>query len=216
MMSTSGTVITGWILCALTTVAIAASGVLAWHNSPNLVDVDFFPFVVVCGGIGSLIISRQPANLVGWFMSAGALSFALMAFSGHYAIYGLATDPSSLPAARAISWPQTWLWVPAAGMVFLLLPLHFPNGRLLSPRWRLVLYWIIAVGIFAAIYSAIGPGESSIQIRSDDVEIVNPLGVERLDDVFPIPLSILNMVMPAITFTLLCLVALSLILRYRR
>lgn len=203
-------------MCALTTVlAVSALG-LAALSSPRLYDVDFLPFTVLCGFFGSLIISRQSGNPVGWIMAVGGLCFALMAFSGHYAVYGLATNPGSLPAARLISWPQTWLWVPAAGTIYLLLPLYFPNGRLLSPRWRLVLYWIIAVGIFATIFSAIAPGASSIQIRSDDVEIVNPLGVERFSDVFPISLSTLNTVMPMITFTLLCLVALSLIIRYRR
>ena len=43
--------------------------------------------------------------------------------------------PGGLPGIRWVAWVGNWIWVPAHGCIGLLF-LLFPNGRLLSPRWR--------------------------------------------------------------------------------
>ncbi|MDP8909482.1 MAG: sensor histidine kinase, partial [Chloroflexota bacterium] len=99
-------------------------------------------------------------------------SFAATVLTHEYATYGLLTAPGVLPLARAMVWPQSWLWVPGAALILVFLPLYFPDGCLLSNRWRPVVWSAVAFSVFGAAISAFEPGE--IQ----DSGFANPLGVE--------------------------------------
>ncbi len=111
-------------------------------------------------------------------------------FARQYAIYGLLTEPGSLPFARAMASPPYWVWYPGLILLLVFLPLYFPNGRLVSARWR-PLVW------FAACTTAVATVAAAI--RAEDGEtwgIPNPLGVERvenmgfLSDVFTIGMPV--------------------------
>ena len=92
--------------------------------------------LVILSTMGALIVARRPANLIGWSFVAAGLGLALQGFTIHYAIYALLTDPGALPGAAGLAWIPTWLTIPAIYSAFAALLLLFPNGRLLSPRWR--------------------------------------------------------------------------------
>jgi hypothetical protein len=93
---------------------------------------------------GQLIISRLPGNVIGWLLGLIELSLAASMFTDQYALYGLATAPGSLPAARTAGWAAGVL---ATVTVLLLafLILLFPDGRLPSRRWRPVLWALVVV-----------------------------------------------------------------------
>ena len=79
-----------------------------------------------------------------------------------YIRYTLVHSPGSLPFATAMLWLLTWADVPATGLVGLILPLVFPDGRLLSPRWRPALWAAIAfivlsVAGYAFVPQNLGP-----------------------------------------------------------
>jgi hypothetical protein len=122
--------------------------------------------LVIFATMGALIIARQPANLIGWSFVAAGLGLALQAFGGQYAIYALLTDPGSLPGGAWLAWVPSWLTTPASYSALAALLLLFPNGRLLSPRWRPVAWmvagWIVgvAVGNFAF------PPESYLRVEA--------------------------------------------------
>ena len=61
-----------------------------------------------------------------------------------YARYALVHSPGSLPFSTAMLWLHTWAYVPATGLGGMVLLLVFPEGRLLSPRWRPALWAAIA------------------------------------------------------------------------
>jgi hypothetical protein len=111
--------------------------------------------LVIFATMGALIVARQPANLIGWSFVAAGLDLALHAFGGQYAIYALLTAPGSLPGGAWLAWVPSWLAIPGSYSAVAALLLLFPNGRLLSPRWRpvawMVAAWIagVAVGNFA-------------------------------------------------------------------
>ncbi len=90
-------------------------------------------------GAGRLIASRLPGNSVGWLLCLTGLSLAATMLTEQYALYGLATAPGSVPAARLAGWCSDVL--AALTLVQLLfLVLLFPDGRLPSHRWRPVLH----------------------------------------------------------------------------
>ncbi len=60
-------------------------------------------------------------------------------------------------------------------MVLIFVPLYFPNGRLLSPRWRPVLWLAIFVCVTLAVLWAFAPGATS-GVRG----VTNPLRIEAL------------------------------------
>ncbi len=204
-------------LGAIVVLLLAGTLVLRLTGATEIDGLDESLFFAMNGVIGSWIISRQPGNRVGWIMLGGALSFSLMTFTGYYALHGLVVGPGTLPAARALSWPQTWLWVPGAALPFLLLPLYFPTGRLLSPRWRWFVRVIVVAASATAIVAAFMPGDEAIQIPADDAQITNPLGIDGMNAMAPDWFrDLLAVMIPILLFGALALATLNLILRFRR
>jgi hypothetical protein len=101
--------------------------------------------------MGSLIASKRPTNPIGWLLTGASLVVVTEEFAREYGLYGLATDPGAVPGAAFASWwfQVTWIVSLAALPVLFLL---FPNGRLLSRRWR----WTI-VASFIPVAIVMGP-----------------------------------------------------------
>ncbi len=88
-----------WSVCGLTLALIACTTVLFVLN----------PF-----GIRELPYSGCPRNPVGWIVAGHAFCFSFGEFARQYAIYGLQTDPGSLPLALAMPRPRTGSGSPAS------------------------------------------------------------------------------------------------------
>ena len=101
---------------------------------------------VAFGGAGALVALRVPGNRIGALLVAIGFWAASVAFCIEYAVYGLAVAPGSVPFALAVGWLASWVWVPFAGLSTTFLPLMFPDGRLLSSRWRPVA-WLAGAAI---------------------------------------------------------------------
>jgi len=155
--------------------------------------------------LGVLIASRRPGNVMGWiFLASGVLEGVLM-FSGQYATVALAPDGPLLPGGALAVWFATLAQNSFVGCILFLIWL-FPDGRLLSRRWRPVAW---AIGTFLAVslvIAALSPGPFA-----EFPSASNPFGVEGAMPPEP--------VLAAGGFMLLaCMVAvgLSLILRFYR
>jgi hypothetical protein len=217
-MSTRVAAWLAWSLCGLTLILVACVVAFEALYRVSLSGLSLLVFVVASALVGAVVASRQPRNPVGWFFVVSATCWAVNEATGRYAVYGLVIEPGSLPLARLMAWPSTWMWEPAALLITLFLPLYFPDGRLLSPRWRPVLWLalLFCVG-FGVVFGALYPGEMdelSPGVGGDVPGLVNPLGVEALwplDTVMQVDI-ILTVVFLVIV---LCSVA-SLVVRFRR
>ncbi|MEV0395366.1 sensor histidine kinase [Polymorphospora rubra] len=162
-----------WPLCGLTLLLTAAAIWLAVLNGAPVSHLSYHLLVVASAVVGGLITAHRPGNPVGWLALTSALCFALQEASGQYAAHGVVVDPGSLPFAAALAWPQTWLWLPGNAAIALI-PAFFPDGRLLSRRWRPAIWTVVALTAIAVVTNAVRPGDNE-QILP--VGVPNPLGV---------------------------------------
>ncbi len=189
-----------WGGTALTLACIACAVALAALNRSDVAAAAIFPLALtVSAVVGGLVASRRPANPVGWFFLGSAGCFALSEVAAEYAAYGLT-------GAQAMAWLLSWLWVPGVTLLLVFLPLYFPDGRLVSPRWGWVVRLALVFIVVLAVTSALKPGE----IQEEGV--VNPLGVEALRPIF----DVLDMLVFGVYFLLLFASAASLVVRFRR
>ncbi len=146
-----------WSLTAPTIVLVCCSVAFdfTYRDAPQ--ELPFLVGVVASAFVGAVVASRRPANPVGWFFVLSSSSFAISNATLQYAVYGLVIAPGSLPLAHALAWPSSWLWVPGVVLVLIFVPLYFPNGRLLSPRWRPVLWLAVFVCVTRAVLWAFAP-----------------------------------------------------------
>ncbi|MDQ4128085.1 MAG: hypothetical protein M3151_09100 [Actinomycetota bacterium] len=208
-MSSGGVGWLAWSVCGLVLVLIACAVVLSVPNRYSLWRLDFLVAVASAALVGALVAPRQPRNPVGWFILGHALCFALGEFGRQYAIYGTLTEPGALPFARVMIWPTYWAWYPGLILMICLLPLYFPDGRLVSGRWR----WVSG---FAVVFTLGATGLA--MFRAGDYEapgIPNPLGVEGLGEGGG-PLSVaFGILFPAGWSVLGVAAATSLMIRFR-
>lgn len=134
--------------------------------------------------LGVLIVARHPENRMGWIFCTIGLIQAVSEFASYYAIYALVIAPGSLPGGLAAGWLQNWMLVLSFGLLFVFLPLLFPNGRLSSRHGRTV-GWLGAVAIAVlSFWQAFNPGPlvtTALASLSDPLgAFSNPLGISAV------------------------------------
>jgi hypothetical protein len=158
--------------------------------------------------LGLVVAYRRPRNPVGWIIVGTGVTAATTDFVESYSVYALYTNPGSLPGGEIMAWLSNWIFIPvlfaAPAMLFLL----FPNGRLLSRRWRPV-FWIVILSTCAALTTSIFQ-----PVLNDPpfVGVVNPLGFSPPQALLE-PLSWVGWPVMAASFLV---AALAMILRLRR
>jgi hypothetical protein len=121
--------------------------------------------------MGTVIASRRPQNYIGWIYCAIGLLAGATFFMQEYAVFAVLGRPGWLPAGEWAAWIQNWLWVPAAALYLMFIPLLLPEGRLPSPRWRPVAWFFAAVTALLAVSIAVQPGR-----LQNFYPVINPLG----------------------------------------
>jgi hypothetical protein len=88
------------------------------------------------GTVGALVAVRRPENLIGWMIlvpaGVGTAAFGIVV---QYPVLAAASAPP-LSGGDLARWLAAWSWVVPAGGFMTLFPLVFPDGHLLSSRWR--------------------------------------------------------------------------------
>jgi hypothetical protein len=174
--------------------------VLERQNTSFSLSLAFMPVLLVFALIGAVIAGRMPGNPIGWLFLALAQIQGLYALAFGYAHYALSVDPG-LPAAEYAAWSSSWL-SPVSPVLIALALLLFPDGRLVSARWRVVA-WACAplLAVIVADYGlAPGPLE---EFPSLDNPVAGPAWLANIDG-------------NAAVFVVLLAAVASLIVRFRR
>jgi len=197
-----------WVLAAVA-VVLLVSGAVVLLASGMGVDVGNAVFLgvmtLVFAGTGVLIAARHPGNAIGWTFLGAAVAVGLASLAGSYADYWADGRGGLEWLGKTAAWYAELSWMPFILVPVTFLLLLFPDGRLLSRRWRVVA-WCAGVGIagnFVLEGLRPGPIPEYPQIR-------NPYGVES---------SVLEGLEALTVLALLIGIlgsALSLILRFRR
>ena len=171
----------GWTLFGLAVVSAATGQVLfrtsgstaaQGHGGALMMGIVFPVFA----GVGALIVSRRPDNVLGWLLSIEGVTSALTT-NGlgygyvHYALFG---PGRAWPAGEWVAWlsePINDIGF-AAGPLLLLL---FPTGRPPSARWRPIVAIGLGVICLAGFTSAIAPGPFA-----SFPDVMNPAGLSGL------------------------------------
>ena len=188
-----------WSLCGLSLGLIACAIVLAVLDGADAQTVSLLLAPTASALVGGLVASRRPGNAVGWFFLGAAACFASTGVAAEYVALGLA-------GGWVMAWLLSWLWLPSIMLLLCFVPLYFPDGRLVSRRWRWLVRFALAFSVGTAAFSALKPGE----IQEEGV--VNPLGIEALRPF----LDLLEAFVFGPYIVLLFAAAVSLVVRFRR
>lgn len=142
-----------WSLWAALTALLASELLLLpFHRDAALL----FAVAPAFTTIGAFVASRRPANPVGWLLLAFGGAIVVRSFGTQYAYHAFVSDPGSLPAAGWVGSIAIHAWHPSFVLLSFLF-LLFPDGRLLSHRWR-PLAWLAAgiavVGLVSGMLEA--------------------------------------------------------------
>jgi signal transduction histidine kinase len=170
---------------------------------PNASSAAGLLAILAMCSIGGLIAARQPANRIGWLLVAIAITATFLDIPRLYAGAAVYVHPG-LPGGLWLYWLGQMVWIWLFTEMLVLLPLWFPDGRLLSRGWSIVI-GLAAVPIALATLASLDPSVTA--------PLPNPAGM--------LAFSGLNNTLNAWPFTVLILAIFlsaftSLIVRYRR
>ncbi|HEX2030528.1 MAG TPA: GAF domain-containing sensor histidine kinase [Actinomycetota bacterium] len=166
-------------------------------------DVGFLLLVSPFAVVAVLILARHPRHPIGWILMAIGLTF-----TEPTAAYGEFALSRGLPGGLVSVAITAPLWALPVGLMGTVLLLRFPDGRLLSPRWRKVerlAIFAISMTVLTILVAPTDMGDVGYpQLR-------NPLGIEALGPVTDVLLGVILLIPVAVVAS-----AASLVVRFRR
>src|SRR5258706_6070170 len=127
-----------FVLVVLIEIFLAvATGSLTIQTAIQIVSFAAFALV-------GTILLEQAAHPIGWICLAIGLGGAVTGLGQGYVLF--ADAHPGTPGAEVAAIAEVFIGFPATALVFTFLPLLFPDGRLPSPRWRVVA-WLAVVDI---------------------------------------------------------------------
>ena len=123
-------------------------------------DIESIPFFLIflllpanLALVGAVLTTRRSDNVIGWLLLVAGVLAAVTFSAGEFERSAIAAGGSDWPLLVPVAWVASSWFIPAIGILVVFLPLLFPTGHLLSPRWR----WVAVAGIFGVTAGAIGP-----------------------------------------------------------
>ncbi len=124
----------------------------------DLFFIALVPGVLAAALMGCLVGVRRPGHPMGTLLSAYGLAGAVCMAAFAYARAAVIHFPGSLPFRVPAMWVTSWDYALAYCFGAFVLPLVFPDGRLLSRRWRPALWAAVAFVPLSMAGNAFAPG----------------------------------------------------------
>ncbi|MEP6697045.1 MAG: hypothetical protein ABJA34_09230 [Pseudonocardiales bacterium] len=161
--------------------------------------------------LGTLLALRQPANPIGWLLTAGGLTWLSSEAALDYATFELAHGHATRAALIAAAYDSN-IW-PLGVLCGVGLPLLlFPAGRTRSPRWRWLLRVMVAAGVLLIVGATVLPGPLDNPVNSLTASLSNPLGIAPIGPALQVVLF--GVTLPVFMLALLTAVV-GVIVRFR-
>ncbi len=202
--------LSAWLLVAVTILAMSGGIALGFAGCVDLsAHLERFSSLIFAL-LGMLILRSRPGHRIGWLcMLIGAVG-ALSTVAWFYS----ACNVIDLPAMDFATWFNFAISMVWLTLMFILLPMLFPTGHFLSPRWRLLA--IVGCSILATLTLSL------VLVPGPMVWNDTTMGGEALDNPLAFPLIPESAIEPlqtgqVLVLSALCLAGISSIaLRYRR
>jgi hypothetical protein len=137
-----------WVAWGISISLLLLATLIWFLDGGNLLqNIDFICTSIAFGffgTVGALIAWQRPRNTIGWIFCAVGIGTGITDFSGAYAAYGTVKGHLPLPGTELFNWLGNTVWPLNWVLLIVFLPLLFPDGRPLTPRWRIV-GWLAAV-----------------------------------------------------------------------
>jgi signal transduction histidine kinase len=157
---------------------------------------------------GAFIARRQPRNAVGWVLLGVGVSWGLAFACGGFAAFAWLKHHRLITLSHVAVTFFQWLWVPGIGLTGTFLLLLFPDGRLLSRRWRPVA-WVAGTAMgLTIVLGTVLPGKVT---DTGFPAFSNPLGIAPLRPLTPLIFVAILAIPVSIVVS-----AVSVVVRYRR
>lgn len=166
-----------------------------------------YPAVVSTWAVmGAVIVVRRPDNIVGWLLWLVGVGLAVSLVGQSWSFISVIRAGGALPGTTFGAW-LSWLFTPMLALALIVPPLLFPDGRLMSRRWVIVLVLALAAIAGLALGAILKPGPLDFA----DFAIENPTGVPGLAEVARTLLDLSGFVL----LPCLLLAALAAFMRFR-
>jgi two-component system, NarL family, sensor kinase len=163
-----------WAAAALTTILALGGAVLGILGRD--VSLLLLPAPLTYAWMGCILLTRRPGHPMGPLLCVIGLADAFATVPYLYARYTLVHSPGSLPFSTGALWVNTWAYAPATSLGAMVLLLVFPDGRLLSRRFRPALWAALAFIPLSIAGYAFAPQNLGPLFR----HMYNPYAIPRL------------------------------------
>jgi hypothetical protein len=123
--------------------------------------------------VGLVLSLRRPVNPIGWLFAASGLLWSLWIPWDVWIAQLLRTGRPLPLAAQLAAVTGEFSWAPAIALGITLPALLVPDGRLRSPRWRVV----VATAAFGAIVAPLAGSLVAGQLQETEIPFDNPFGL---------------------------------------
>jgi signal transduction histidine kinase len=168
----------GWTL-AVATIALCGAGTnfgdAAYPHLPakmrdtqqyfSLTPIFAISFAIV----GALIVWRRPRNRIGWVCCGIGILWGFEEFVLGFSSYLSYAPHPPIPGVHVWTWLVNWVWIAPVNLTLIFLPLLFPDGKPVSPRWW-TLAWVALGGLVISIAGATA-GVTALSVVGQIIEL---------------------------------------------
>jgi hypothetical protein len=159
---------TAALVIAAAVIAVTSFSVLVWvaggmrplpvtfgRSAAGVVGVIAAPLVYAA--VGGILASRLPRNPIGWLFLVAAIAVGSMLPVNLLVSASLESLRPASPGLIWVAWARAVFAVPVMLTVLIAAALLFPDGRLISTRWRWAMGGALAGGLLLAFVTAADP-----------------------------------------------------------